>query len=27
MSGAKTFETFALNFQKYLTLKDQLIWK
>jgi hypothetical protein len=25
MSGAKTFETFALNFQKYLTLKDQLI--
>ena len=27
MSGAKTFETFALNFQKYLTLKDQLVWK
>ena len=25
MSGAKTFETFALNFQKYLTLKDQLV--
>ena len=27
MSGAKTFETFILNFQKYLTLKDQLVWK